>query len=290
MSYDGATQQGRDQATALREMVRRRSSSGLVLAVTSGKGGVGKSTVAVNLSICLAARGVRVVLADVDMGLANADLLLNVTPRHTLSHVLSGARRIEDVCIDGPGGIRFVPGASGVQTLANLSEFERRHLILQLHKLKANTDIVILDCGAGISDNVLGFAVSADCVLVVTTPQPTALTDAYATVKTLDMRGCTAGIRLFVNMANSRTEAQAVFERLAGVAQRFLKYSVASSGYMLHDMAVERAVQERCPFVIRYPGSNASACIAATASDMAQSVLGQTPRGGLLKRVVGLFV
>ena len=280
----------RDQATPLRELMRRRSSLGMTLAVTSGKGGVGKSSVAVNLSICLAAKGLRVALADVDMGLANADLLMNLKPRYTLAHVLSGVRSIEEVCTEGPGGIRFVPGASGFAPLANLSEFERRNLIRQLQKLKNNTDIVILDCGAGISANVLSFALAADSVLVVTTPQPTAITDAYATIKALHRQGCTADIRLLVNMVHSRADGEAVYRRLAEVALRFLNYSVADSGYMLHDTAVERAVQERCPFVIRYPGSNATACIAAMASDIARTCIGEFRRGGFFKRVVGLFV
>ena len=280
----------RDQATPLRELMRRRSSLAMTLAVTSGKGGVGKSTVAVNLSICLAAKGLRVALADVDMGLANADLLMNLKPRYTLAHVLSGVRSIEEVCTEGPGGIRFVPGASGFAQLANLSEFERRNLVRQLQKLKNNTDIVILDCGAGISANVLSFALAADSVLVVTTPQPTAITDAYATIKALHRQGCTADIRLLVNMVHSRADGEAVYRRLAEVALRFLDYSVADSGYMLHDTAVERAVQERCPFVIRYPGSNATACIAAMASDIARTCIGESRRGGFFKRVVGLFV
>ena len=149
---------------------------------------------------------------------------------------------------------------------------------------------MVLDCGAGISHNVLSFALASDYVLVVTTPQPTALTDAYATIKALHRKGCAGGIRLLGNMVHSRAEAEASYQRLAQVARRFLNYSVADSGYMLHDTAVELAVQERCPFVIRYPGSNASACIAAMASDMTRTCAGQPGRGGFFKRVVGLFV
>jgi flagellar biosynthesis protein FlhG len=288
--HGSADRMGTDQAARLRELMRRRSASATTLAVTSGKGGVGKSNVAVNLSICLAAKGLRVVLADVDMGLANADLLMDLKPRYTLSHVLSGVRSIREVCTEGPGGIRFVPGTSGLHSMADLSEFDRQNLIKQLKKLKNDADIVVLDCGAGISHNVLSFALASDYVLVVTTPQPTALTDAYAMIKALHREGCAGGIRLLVNMVHSRAEAEASYRRLAQVARRFLNYSVADSGYMLHDTAVELAVQERCPFVIRYPGSNASACIAAMASDMTRSYAGQPGRGGFFKRVVGLFV
>lgn len=280
----------RDQATRLRELMRRRGGGGMIVAITSGKGGVGKSNVAVNLSIYLAGNGLKVVLADMDLGLANADLLLNVHPRYTLSHVLSGARSLAEICTDGPGGIRFISGASGIDGLANLSEFERRNLMVQLQELTHSADIVVLDCGAGISRGVLSFALGANQVIVVTTPQPTALTDAYATIKVLRHEEYTGSVRTFVNMARGRVEAQEAHRRLSGVARKFLNYSVASAGYMLHDTAVELAVEARCPFVIRFPESNASACIAAMASDMARAFLSQPHPGGFLKRVVGLFV
>ncbi len=290
MAYPHASVYRRDQATRLREMTRRRARTAMTVAVTSGKGGVGKSNVAVNLSICLAARGLRVTLVDVDLGLANADLLMNIQPRYTLSHVLSGVCTIDAVCVEGLGGIRFIPGASGLEDLANLSDFERRNLIVQLQNLENDTDIVVLDCGAGISRNVTTFALAADRVTVVTTPEPTAITDAYVTIKSLRHEKCNAGVGLFVNMANSRMDAAATYQRLAGVARKFLDFSIADDGYMLQDTAVELAVQERCPFVIRYPSSNASACIAAMACRMARVSAGRQHRGGFFKRVVGLFV
>jgi flagellar biosynthesis protein FlhG len=262
----------------------------MTLAVTSGKGGVGKSNISVNLSICLALRGLRVTLVDVDMGLANADLLMNIQPRYTLAHVVSGRCGVGQVCTDGPGGIQFVPGASGLHDLANLSEFERRSLIAQLRELENNTDIMVLDCGAGVSKNVTSFALAADRVVVVTTPEPPAMTDAYVVIKTLHRTQCNTQVGLFVNMANGRPDAAAVHRRLAEVARRFLKISVADLGYMLQDTAVELAVQERCPFVIRYPSSNASACIAAMADQVARACVGRQRRGGFFKRVVGLFV
>jgi flagellar biosynthesis protein FlhG len=270
--------------------MRRRAGRGVTLAITSGKGGVGKSNVAVNLSICLAANGLRVTLVDVDMGLANIDLLLNMHPPHTLAHVLSGLRSLEAVCVDGPGGIRFVPGASGRNDLANLTDFDRQNLITQLGKLHRSADMVVLDCGAGISSNVMSFAQAADAVLVITTPQPTAVTDAYATIKVLHREKFAGEVSLFVNMANSRTEASATYQRVAGVSKRFLNYLVADGGYMLHDTAVEMAVQERSPFVISYPRANASAAIAALACRMSQTHVERPGRGGLLRRVAGLFV
>ncbi len=281
-----------DQASRLRELVRRTRSTPLAttVAITSGKGGVGKSNIAVNLSIQLAFRGARVVLVDVDMGLANADLLMNVQPRYTLSHVLSGVRDLDEVVTEGPGGVRFVPGASGLHELADLSEFERQNLMSRLKKLETNTDIIVLDCGAGIGRNVLGFALAADRVVVVSTPQPTAMTDAYAMIKALRRERYGQRLGVFVNMANSRAEALETFERLSKVSRKFLNYIVADEGYMLHDTAVEQAVRERCPFVVRSPGSNASACITALANGLTRGTTGQQCRGGFFSRVAGLFM
>jgi flagellar biosynthesis protein FlhG len=279
-----------DQATRLRSLVRRRRHVASTIAVLSGKGGVGKSNIAVNLSICLSERGLRVALLDLDLGLANADVLMNLQPRYTLAHVIGGARSIEEVCVRGPGGICFMPGASGVHSLSNLSDFERHHLIGQLRKLALSADIAVFDLGAGLSRGVLSFAHVADCAWVVTTPEPTAVTDAYAAIKALRKERYHGSVSLLVNMADSRSQAEATYRRVAAVAQKFLDFSVANAGYLLHDSSVELAVQARCPVVIRYPGSNASACIAAMASEVARSCAPRQRPGGLLHRVAGLFV
>ncbi len=283
-------QHGLDQASRLRELAGTASRGGLTIAVVSGKGGVGKTNVAVNLAVSLASRGLRVALVDLDMGLANADVLMNITSRHTLAHVISGQRTIEDITVVGPGGIAFVPGSSGECDVANLSEFEREAMRHSLRTLSRSTDITVFDCGAGVSRNVIGFAAHADRVIVVTTPQPTALIDGYAVIKTLHREDFTGGIALFVNLVNSQGEARSTFERVSAVSKRFLDYSVADAGYMVHDTSVALAVHQRTPFVIRYPGSNASACIAAMAERLARTVRVPIRRGGFLKRVVGLFV
>ncbi|HNQ22310.1 MAG TPA: MinD/ParA family protein [Phycisphaerae bacterium] len=279
-----------DQATRLRSLARHRARRAWTLAVTSGKGGVGKTNIAVNLSICLAARGLRVTLVDVDMGLANADLLMNLRTRYTLAHVLSGVRTVSEIVTPAPGGVKLVPGASGLEQVANLSDFERQSLIAGLRRLEHSTDIVVLDCGAGISRNVTAFASSADEVLVVTTPEPTALADAYAMIKVLNRDSYPGQVGLFVNMVESRAQARAAYRRLAEVATRFLNCPVADRGYMLHDTCVEQAVQHRCPFVIRSPGCNAAACIAATAAQVVRMSPTAQRGGGFFQRVVGLFV
>jgi flagellar biosynthesis protein FlhG len=174
---------GRDQADALRSMGRVRPKHARVLAVTSGKGGVGKTNVSVNLAIAIAQLGKKVVLVDLDLGLANADILLDVTPRYNLSQVLVGRKTIEEIAIPAMGGIRLVPGASGVERLANLSDVERETLLASFEALHRDADYVLFDTGAGISKNTTAFLAAADEVVVVTMPEPTAIVDAYAVIK-----------------------------------------------------------------------------------------------------------
>lgn len=282
-----------DQAAGLRELVASQQPPAPavpVVAVTSGKGGVGKTNLAVNLAICLAARGSRVCLVDADLGLANADLLLDARCTYNLSHVISGLRSIDQVGTTTTGQVFFVPGVSGVDHLANLSDFERQHLVAQMRRLGTSRDVIILDCGAGISPNVVSFALAADICLLVTTPEPMAVTDAYALVKVLTQKEHRGMIQLVVNLAQSGSQAGEVFNRIASAGQRFLKHPIANGGYVLHDTHVELAVRQRCPFVLRYPRCAASACMTAIANRLTE---GQTSWGrmhGLFRRVVGLFV
>jgi flagellar biosynthesis protein FlhG len=279
-----------DQASKLRQLVKARGPGCHAVAVVSGKGGVGKSNLAVNLALGLAERGVRAALVDLDMGLANADLLLNIQPRYTLAHVLSGVRTVEEVIETGPFGITFVAGASGLHGLANLSEFERQSLAAQLRKLDHSTDIVVFDCGAGLSRNVITFAQAADRILVVTTPEPTALTDAYAMIKSCRSSSHGQNVSLVVNMAHSRAEADRVYRRVSAVAKRFLNFPIANGGFILHDRVVELAVRERRPFLIGYPASSASACVGEIANELARICAVRQERGGFFRRLAGLFV
>jgi flagellar biosynthesis protein FlhG len=278
-----------DQADRLRQLVRESHGSSRLVAVTSGKGGVGKTNVAVNVAICLAARGHRVVLIDADLGLANADVLMDINAPFNLSHVISGAKTIDQVLVDAPGGIKIVLGISGVGRLANLSEFERHNLVQSMAHLESLSDIVVLDCSAGISRNVMTFAAAADFVLVVTTPEPTALTDAYATTKVLSRERFESSLGVVVNFANSSAEAQSVADRLMDVAHRFLKLEVANWGYILRDEHVPMAVRQRAPVVIKYPRAPASTCLAAIASRLAHEMLASRSEESFFRRVANLF-
>jgi flagellar biosynthesis protein FlhG len=266
-----------------------------VIAVTSGKGGVGKTLVAANLSIALAARGHRVILFDMDMGLANADIILGVEASCTWREVLSGRRAIEEVIVQGPGGIALVPGASGVARMANLSEFERHQLVSAMNRIEGQYDVVVLDCGAGISINVVGFASSADTILVVATPEPTAVTDAYAMIKALaqdhlSAGGASASMGLLVNLAESRREGRDTYDRLAGVAARFLHLPVTDYGYILRDEHVPAAVRQQCPVILRYPRCSASTCLLACAARLSRELGQPETNRSLFYRVMNMFL
>lgn len=279
-----------DQASALRQLAmdtaKRRAR---IVAVTSGKGGVGKTNVAVNLAIRLTTMGRRVVLLDADLGTANADVLCNIAPGSTLAHVVAGRRTLREAMVEAPGGFWLVPGASGLAQMAALSEFERARLIEQIRQIEADADLIIIDTGAGVSPNVLSFALSADQLLVVTTPEPTAVTDAYAVIKTV----CRAregantddlDMRLLINMVRDDTEAKQVFERIDKVCERFLRMRPRYAGFIMHDPRVTQAVRRRRPFVLDAPHCDASRCIAQLAHRMDRGAI--EPRGeGLLRRM-----
>src|SRR5215203_2580893 len=245
-----------DQATQLRTMVERslpapnsapdavpgqERAGASVIAVTSGKGGVGKSNVAVNLAIQFASVGRDVVLLDADLGLANADVLCNIELPYNLSHVIGRKKELPDVMYKAPGGFRIIGGASGLARMADLTDFDRQRLVDALGELEQQCDIILIDTGAGISPNVLSFTRAADHVLVVTTPEPTAITDAYAVVKVISRDGCERRLSLLVNQTRTPTEGRVVHDRIAKVARQFLGVSVLDAGSVPLDEQVSLA-------------------------------------------------
>jgi flagellar biosynthesis protein FlhG len=277
-----------DQATRLRNLMHGARGT-RTIAVASGKGGVGKSNVSLNLAILLSAAGHRVALVDADLGLASLDVLLDVDVRSNLSHVIAGAKRLDDVLIDLPTGVQFVPGASGLSKLAHLSELQRAQLRQELSSLEKDNDLIIADCGAGIGPDVLHFAAAADSVIVVTAPEPTAITDAYALIKVLAGRSYAGPISLLVNFAPDRQEARLTYQRIATVARQFLNVRVLDAGYVLADPKVPEAVRLRQPFVLAFPRCPAAKCLAALAAKLRSSqVIAEQP-DGFLQRVTKWF-
>jgi flagellar biosynthesis protein FlhG len=316
-----------DQATQLRSMVSRaapqpataaeprppanpRTFRANVIAVTSGKGGVGKSNIAINLAIQFASAGREVVLLDADLGLANADVLCNIDLPYNLSHVIARKKELSEVLVRAPGGFRLIGGASGLARMADLSDNDRQRLVDALAQLEQQADVIIIDTGAGISPNVLSFTRAADQVLVVTTPEPTAITDAYAVIKVISRQGMPGGIpaappdrittgllpenpenrlSLLVNQARSAAEAQVVQERIAKVAKQFLNVSVLDAGYVPADEQVMLAVRRRTPFVLGSPRCPASQSVAKLAMRLQQGIGGKIDNGGFFTRMSRWF-
>ncbi|HXJ35888.1 MAG TPA: MinD/ParA family protein [Candidatus Eisenbacteria bacterium] len=246
-----------------------------VIAVASGKGGVGKTNITANLAVTYAQRGDRVLVLDADLGLANIDVVYGVTPEHTLLHVLRGEHRLADVIALGPAGVRLVPAASGVAELTALTPAQRLAVLDEVDALEDTLDVLLIDVAAGISSNVLYFAATASETLVVVTPEPTAMTDAYALVKVLATRWGRTEFPVVVNMAASARDADEAFARLARVAAQFLPVRLDYVGWVPLDDAVPRAVRTQAPIAISAPGTPAARAIAA----LADRLRNRDPRG-----------
>ncbi len=246
-----------------------------ILTIASGKGGVGKTNLSVNLAAACAQAGHRACLIDADLGLANADVLCGVNTASHLGQVLDGRCAISDIAVDAPSGFRLVSGASGIVRLAHLDEPQRVRIIHALAELQSDTDLLIVDCGAGIGRGVLAFLDAADLSLIVTTPEPTAVADAYALIKAiLTRRGADAAPRfsLVVNQASSEREAQAVHRRIDSVTRHFLDHTLSLAGWVHADPVVPAAVRRRTPFLLSNPRSRAASDVRKIAGEITRDI------------------
>jgi flagellar biosynthesis protein FlhG len=228
------------------------------VAVASGKGGVGKSSLVANVAVALSQQGLRVLLVDADLSQANLDLLLGVSPRYDLQHVLRGEKTLEQIVIEGPAGVRLVPASSGVPEFADLDDFRRESLLRGLSTLERDVDLILLDVASGVSRQVMSFCLAADEVMVVTTHELPAFSDAYALVKLLTQHGLRSAPHLVVNQADSAEEAEETAQRIRLVARRFLGIEMSRWGFVPYDPAVARAVRRQEPVVLAYPHSPAA--------------------------------
>lgn len=249
-----------DQADSLRQMVaQRRSESPIrVIATTSGKGGVGKTNISSNLAVLAAAAGKSVLIIDADLGLANVEILYGITPRYHLGHLLEGTATMEDVLAQGPGGIRVLPAGNGVSSLTHLEDAQKLRLMTALDTVEDMFDLVIIDTGAGIGENVRFFVGGAQEALLVVTPEPTSLTDAYASVKVLSMEAGVEHFNVIVNPTATEETAREIFEKLSTVTRRFLKARLKYLGFVPRDENLHRAVMAQKPLVHLFPQSPAS--------------------------------
>ena len=245
-----------------------------MLAVASGKGGVGKTNVAVNLSIALSQLGRKVILIDIDIGLANADVILSVQPRYNLGHVLAGEVPVMEALTPTPDGVLLLAGCTGIRHISDLSDTERTFLARSFHELGAYADFVIIDTQAGISKNVVQFGAASDEVLVVTNPEPTAITDGYAVIKAVAREKGIGRVRLIVNQCLDLSESQRVAERIRSVSKRFLAIEVDHLGTILNDPRVGLSVRKKTAFVVEFPRTAASQGV----REIAAKILGDPPK------------
>ena len=262
-----------EQAAGLRELIktsdsgkksgeREKTRGTRIFAITSGKGGVGKTNIAINMAIAYAQLGKKVILIDGDLGMANVNVLLNIVPPYNLMHVINKKKTMKEIILDTEFGIKFIAGANGFSKIANLSLEELEDFAHQFSTL-GSADIIIIDTGAGIANNVLKFVAAADEVYIVTTPEPTAITDAYGIIKiiTTEVVEHPVNIKLLVNRVHSADEGKRISERIITIVSQFLGYKVDYIGYIYDDPVVQASVIRQKPFIVVNPTSKPAMCI-----------------------------
>ncbi len=279
-----------DQAQKLRELAEASRTQPRIITVTSGKGGVGKSNIVINLGISLARMGKRVLIIDADLGLANVDILLGLRNRFNLQHVMDGRMKLKDIVVSGPAGIKVVPGSSGIPDIANMTSRRRQHFIASFKELEDEADIILIDTSAGMTKNVIKFALMADDIILITTPEPSSITDAYAMIKVISIEKPTAKVSLIANFTRTETQATEVTSKIAEVAWQFLNFHVDILGSLPNDPCVPRAVMQRRPWAELYPRAAATKAITQLAGRIlngdAESAAGET---GFIQRLSTYF-
>ncbi len=259
-----------DQAETLRKIVQHKTNEksldgmdqsgkhARVITITSGKGGVGKTNVTINLALALSKMGMKVVILDVDFGLANIDVLFGIVPKHTLLDLIHDEKSIFEVLTDGPDNIKFLSGGSGVEELIRLDRKQLRKFVSNISLLDKLFDVILIDTGAGLHQNVMSFIMAADEIILVTTPEPTSITDAYALVKMVSRRDRKKRIQILVNKAESIKEADEIANKLTVVSEKFLSLRLLKLGYILYDDTVTKSVKMQKPFSLYNPKCQAA--------------------------------
>ena len=245
-----------DQAAGLRRMSSPHPVR--VIAVTSGKGGVGKTNVSINMAVSMANEGKNVMIMDADLGLANIDIMLGLNPQYNLSHVINGERTLEEIIVDGPAGVRVVPASSGTQSMAELTPLQHAGVVQAFSELSHDVDVLIVDTAAGITDSVVSFTRAAQEVVVVVCDEPTSITDAYAMIKLLNKDYGLQRFRVLSNMVHSMQEGRELFIKMMKVTDRFLDVTLDFMGSVPYDEYLRKALQKQKAVVDAYPRSKAA--------------------------------
>ena len=280
----------RDQADKLRQIAQDANARGpiikqhrdvkaRVITVTSGKGGVGKTNFTVNLALALANYGQKVLIIDADLGLSNVDVVLGCSAPYNISNLFEGSMRLADIVVEGPRGIRFVSGGSGIYQLANLSDVKLQKFSTQITSLDNWANVILIDTGAGLSKTVLNFVVAADEVIIITTPEPTSITDAYAMMKVYANQHGRAPLRLVVNKVVKIDEGQLVVDKLSKVAFQFLGLPISSLGFVYEDPNMLKAVKNQKPLLLSFPDTVSARCIEHIAHRLLYGEDIPSPRG-----------
>ncbi|MCW2277923.1 MinD/ParA family protein [Heliophilum fasciatum] len=283
-----------DQAEKLRTMMRNvkrqveeeitgKRPTTRIICISSGKGGVGKTNVTLNLGLALTEYGQRVMIIDADMGMANIDVILGKVHPFNLYHVFRGEKQLRDIIFDGPNGIRLISGGSGIAELANLSEQELDLLIAGLADIENATDILLIDTGAGISRNVLSYIYAADELIVVTTPEPTSITDAYGLIKSVVVKQKNKPISLIVNRVENNLEGEMVTKKLSTAVERFLNREIKLLGFIPEDVNISKAVKQQTPFYLQNEQTPAAQAISILAAGICRVSPKNIQTGGMTR-------
>lgn len=295
-----------DQAERLRKMVKVsqakpksavikadciKSKKARVITVTSGKGGVGKTNFTVNLALALAKLGKKIAVIDADLGMSNIDVLLGCAVSHTIMNLLEGNCSLDDIITDGPLGIKFISGGSGIHELTNLNHLQLTYIVNQITLLDEWADIILIDTGAGISPSVMNFVVAADEVIIITTPEPTAIADAYAMMKTFVGHNGTGTLKLVINRVMEPNEGVVATDKLSKIAFKFLGISLTSLGIVYEDSNLIRAVKKQVPLLLEFPDTIATRCIEQMATRLLEGEHMKKTAGikGFFNQLVGLI-
>lgn len=275
-----------DQAEALRHLVKQQELWGegrttRVVTVTSGKGGVGKSNFSLNFALSLQRLGKKVLVFDADIGMANIDVLMGVSSSYNLYHLLKQEKTIWDIVQEGPEGLNFIAGGSGFKDLLDLSAEQLDGFAGEINKLHGKYDVILFDTGAGLSKETVKFITAAQETIVVTTPEPTSITDAYALIKMVKAMDVDVHFKLIVNRASDFREGKQTADKINLVAQRFLQSELPSLGIVPDDPNVSKAVKRQVPFTVAYPGSEASVAVASIARHFLEIPQSHTVSGGV---------